>query len=66
LPYYRPLLPALCLLTFSLAFTPHNLMEAVKLEGEIRMIYGWLLIFCYPPFNLGGSFALAKGGKEDK
>ena len=48
LPYYRPLLPALCLLTFSLAFTPHNLMEAVKLEGEIRMIYGWLLIFVIP------------------
>jgi spore germination protein KB len=48
LPYYRPLLPALCLLTFSLAFTPHDLMDAVKLEREVRMLYGWLPTFVLP------------------
>jgi spore germination protein (amino acid permease) len=48
LPYYRPLLPALCLLVLSLALTPKNLMQAISLEGEIRMTYGSLFTFVLP------------------
>ncbi len=50
LPIYRPLFPLLCLIIFSLAFLLHNMMEVVQFEGEIRLRYGWLVIFGIPFF----------------
>ncbi|MDD2212135.1 MAG: endospore germination permease [Clostridia bacterium] len=61
LPSYRPLLPALCLLTFSLAFTPLDLIQTVKLEGEVRMSYGWIPTFVLPLLIWAAALILRKG-----
>lgn len=64
LPYYRPLLPALCLLTFSLALTPADLVETMKLEGQVRMVYGWLVTFILPLLIWGIALLLRKGDSK--
>lgn len=64
LPFYRPLLPALTLLTFTTAFLPEDLIQAIKLEGEIRMVYGWIIAFILPIFVSLVALILRKG--EDK
>lgn len=64
LPFYRPLLPALSLLSFTIAFTPDNLIEAVKLEGEIRMVYGWLITFVLPLLIGLVALILRKGDRK--
>ena len=61
LPFYRPLLPALSLLIFTTAFIADNLIQVVKLEGEIRMIYGWIIAFVIPLFIGLGALILRKG-----
>jgi spore germination protein (amino acid permease) len=48
LPYYRPLLPALCVLAFSLALTPADVMQNAFIEYKIRLIYGWLFSLALP------------------
>ena len=64
LPYYRPLLPVLCLLIFTIAFTPSDLFEMIKFEGEVRAVYGWLITFVLPLIILVVALILRKG--EDK
>lgn len=64
LPYYRPLLPALCLLTFSLSLTPIDLIETMKLEGQVRMVYGWLVAFVLPLLIWGTALLLRKGDNK--
>ncbi|MDD2402107.1 MAG: endospore germination permease [Clostridia bacterium] len=51
LPYYRPLLPAICLLVFSLSLTPADMMQTVMYE-DIKFNYGWLVTFVLPLFIL--------------
>jgi spore germination protein (amino acid permease) len=47
IPYYRPLLPALCVLFFSLALTPAQLVTAISIE-RYRMWFGWIFTFLVP------------------
>ncbi len=47
LPYYRPLLPALCILVFSLALTPVSVIQSVEIE-KIRILFGSLFTLVFP------------------
>ena len=64
LPYYRPLLPALSLLIFTIAFTTDDLMQAVNLATEIDMVYGWIIIFIIPLLISLVALILRKGDRK--
>ena len=64
LSYYRPLLPVICLLVYTIAFTSNDQYEILKLEGEVRMVYGWLISFVLTLIILAFASILRKG--EDK
>ncbi|MFZ5753295.1 MAG: GerAB/ArcD/ProY family transporter [Bacillota bacterium] len=65
LPYYRPLLPALCILIFSVALTPISLIQAVDIE-KIRIITGWLFTMALPCGVWLVALLRGKGEKSDK
>lgn len=48
LPYYRPIIPVICLLTFSLVFAVQDFMTIVNFEARVRMPFGWLVVFVVP------------------
>ncbi len=48
IPYYRPLLPALAVLMYSLALTPADLLQAVEVDNILRHDYGWVVTFFIP------------------
>lgn len=62
-PYYRPLLPALCLLAFSLALTPTDFMQSIKFEGVFKA-YAWLVTFILPLLVWVVAIVLRKGGNR--
>ncbi|PKM85999.1 MAG: hypothetical protein CVU87_13455 [Firmicutes bacterium HGW-Firmicutes-12] len=47
IPYYRPLLPALIVIFFSLALTPAQFVTAISIE-KYRMWFGWIFTFLIP------------------
>ncbi|MDX9871298.1 MAG: endospore germination permease [Clostridia bacterium] len=47
LPYYRPLLPALIIIFYSLALTPDNLVTAIAIEKD-RLLYSWVITLLLP------------------
>jgi spore germination protein (amino acid permease) len=61
IPYYRPLLPALCVLFFSLALTPAQLVTAISIE-KYRMWFGWIFTFLVPT----GVWAVALIRRKDE
>lgn len=47
LPYYRPLLPALIVIFYSLALTPESMIAATTIEKE-RVFIGGVITFIFP------------------
>lgn len=66
LPYYRPLLPSLCILIFSLALTFIDVMQTVIIESKIRIIYGWLFSLALPCGIWAAALILRKGEGYDQ
>lgn len=62
--YYRPLLPAISILIFSMALTPADLMTVIQIEGY-RLPFGWIFTFVLPLGVWLFSFWRGKGGKVD-
>lgn len=47
LKYYKPLIIPFAVIVYTLAFLPHNLPSAIKLEGQFRT-FGWSVTFILP------------------
>lgn len=63
IPYYRPLLGLFSLLLFTIAFTPQNIVETVKLESLFSMYYGGAITFGLPLLLCAIAFLGGKGEK---
>ncbi|MCL6516768.1 GerAB/ArcD/ProY family transporter, partial [Alicyclobacillus sp.] len=62
-PTYRPLLPALCLLSLAISLLPHDVASAFDLHGEILMRWGWIIAFALPLVLLGVGAMRRRGGR---
>ena len=64
LPYYRPLLPALAVLIFSLALTFPDALTTISIEKEYRLLYGWIFTFILPCGVWAAAYLLKKDDKN--
>ncbi|WP_206830175.1 GerAB/ArcD/ProY family transporter [Alicyclobacillus fructus] len=47
-PTYRPAVPAIVLLSFSLGMWPQNWMDVIEFDGTYLLKWGWIVVFAIP------------------
>ncbi|MFD1678203.1 GerAB/ArcD/ProY family transporter [Alicyclobacillus fodiniaquatilis] len=66
-PSYRPGIPALSLLSFSLSLWVENWIQVINLDEKYLLRWGWIVVFALPLLIcVLGMFAVKKKGKGGK
>ncbi|EJY56160.1 spore germination protein [Alicyclobacillus hesperidum URH17-3-68] len=63
-PTYRPAVPALVLLSFSLGMWPENWIQVINFDGTYLLRWGWIVVFAIPiaVLSIGAMVRSMRGG----